>query len=208
MRPRQLPKRKDNPSRANDSGEMLLRMAEQFIESNIRTYRSGYAEAILLAQIFGVGTRYFIEWAKTKKIRRYKQSFNVHDLADVLLPAVRGIENKLGVHGNWETWGTLFCLGEYEVFLAQPPAPIYITAKLQKDDAIWWTVSAYLEPCWVLTRELDWVYEPEPEKRKIAYIRQTRYKTKEEALDHFYRFMESVEMIGEYDLNNQKQEHE
>lgn len=197
-------KRKNDPSRLNETTEMLARVTEQAIQRELANCKSGYTTTQQMSAFFNITIQYFKYWAKTKKIRRYKEQYNLHDICSVLMPAVRSVETRSDILGDWSTWGSVFHLGDYSVFEHEDTTPIYISSKPQSDGSVLWAVTAYVDPCWCLTKELEWVYEPEPIKRKIAYLRLTRYQTKEDALDSFCRFLESVKMIGEYELNNQK----
>ncbi len=204
-RPNKKPiNRKNDPTRLNETSEMLARVTEQAIQRELDNCKSGYTTTGQMSAFFNVTIPYFKYWAKTKKIRRYKELYNLYDICSVLMPAVRSVETRADILGDWSKWGTTFSLGDYSVFEHEDTTPIYISSKPQSDGSVLWAVTAYVDPCWCLTKQLEWVYEPEPAKRKIAYLRMTRYQTKEDALDSFVRFWESVKMIGEYDLNNLK----
>lgn len=197
-------KRKNDPVTLGDTAEMLSRFTELHLQNQLVKRGVPYPTSHFLTSQFDVTETYFRNWAASKKIRKYADTYNVHDLQKVLIESLRQKSVRADVYGSWEEWGRQFYLGEFDVFLEEPPTPIYISSKKQSDGKLWWAVSAYVDPCWVMTKELEWVFEPEPIKRKIAYLRLTRFQDKEDALDYFCRFLESVKMIGEYDLNQQK----
>lgn len=149
-----------------------------------------FIEEKQLARILNVNYRAMRPWLAEVGVRNHGKYYNQRDLANVILEAVQGMESDPSIEGNWLTWANSFCLGDFDMFFGEP-REVYIIRRPQIDGSVKWSINVE-NPGWVMGKNFQWVWEPQPSDRTKEFIEIYRYDSKEEAIKYFVAAREAT----------------